>query len=375
VIATPGGPGINWRAVGRVIALVAALLGVLYVLSLIPKTVEVFIVATLIAYGIAPIVTRLSRRMPRIAAIVAAYLGLTAFFGVLLLVIVPDTIEQLQNVLAGGPVYVADVQTALASGTKWLQHVFGAHVVAARVQDLENQGMGTLSGMLGSVFVSAGTVVANVASAVAIGVMAVVLSYFFLSQRDAIRTSYYSLFSERAQPKAHIFAHEVGRVVGGFILGQAALCLICGVLTYIILLLFRFKYALLLGVVAGLLYAVPYIGIVFAVAFGFALGLLGGWKAAVLTAIIVTATSKFCDFLVPKIMGESVGVSPIAIIFAVFAGAELFGLWGLLLAIPAAALFKVVWTLWIHPWLTGKPAALPETQGSAPGADVVRALR
>jgi predicted PurR-regulated permease PerM len=55
-------------------------------------------------------------------------------------------------------------------------------------------------------------------------------------------------------------------------------------------------------------------------------------------------------------MGESVGVSPMAVIFAIFAGGELFGVWGLVLAIPAAALIKLAWIIWIHPWIRGRPA-------------------
>jgi predicted PurR-regulated permease PerM len=58
------------------------------------------------------------------------------------------------------------------------------------------------------------------------------------------------------------------------------------------------------------------------------------------------------NVLVPKIMGQSVGVSPIGVMFAVFAGGELFGIPGLLLGIPAAALVKILWRYFVAPWLT-----------------------
>ena len=57
------------------------------------------------------------------------------------------------------------------------------------------------------------------------------------------------------------------------------------------------------------------------------------------------------NILVPRIMGESIGVSPIGVMFAVFAGGELFGLPGLILGIPAAALIKLIWGYFIGPWL------------------------
>jgi len=114
----------------------------------------------------------------------------------------------------------------------------------------------------------------------------------------------------------------------------------------------------LLGIITGLLYAIPYLGVFLAVLLGAILGFLQSWQMALWSAGIIFGVTRIADMvLVPKVMGESVGVSPMSIIFAVFAGGELFGLWGLILAIPAAALFKVIWIVWLYPWLTGKPMA------------------
>jgi predicted PurR-regulated permease PerM len=200
-----------------------------------------------------------------------------------------------------------------------------------------------IEGALGSVT----GIVAAVANGIVVAIFGVMLSYFLLANSDAVRDSYYSLFPERLQKQARYFANEVGRVVGGFIVGQTVLC-----------------------VLAGVCYAIPYIGVVLAAVVGFALGALTSWQTGLLVALIIMVASKIVDFLVPKVMGDSVGVSPIAIIFAVFAGGELFGLWGLILAIPAAALFKVVWTLWLHPWLTGKPVVIEDAPNAVRSHEV-----
>jgi predicted PurR-regulated permease PerM len=74
------------------------------------------------------------------------------------------------------------------------------------------------------------------------------------------------------------------------------------------------------------------------------------------------------NVLVPKVMGESVGVSPIAVMFAVFAGGELFGLWGLILGIPAAALVRVLFQFFVLPSIVrmeGGDSAAPEARGDA----------
>jgi predicted PurR-regulated permease PerM len=77
------------------------------------------------------------------------------------------------------------------------------------------------------------------------------------------------------------------------------------------------------------------------------------------------------NVLVPKIMGGTVGVSPITVMFAVFAGGELFGLPGLILGIPAAAIAKLVWRYFLGPWLHGQIDAVDEVAPEPPAAIAV----
>ena len=210
--------------------------------------------------------------------------------------------------------------------------------------------------------VGAGSALVSVINAVIVGVTAIILSYYFLVNAPDIRRTYLSLFPERSQDKAKYLAKEAGRVFGGFVGGQIILCAFSGLFTFFGLELIQSDYAVLLGVLTGLLYAIPYLGVFAAILLGAALGFLQSWQTALWTVAIIFVVTKFADtVLVPKVMSESVGVSPMAVIFAVFAGGELFGLWGLILAIPAAALFKVLWTVWLYPWLSGKPAMDPSS--------------
>lgn len=365
MIGTPAGT-INWRAAGRFIIIAALIVGVLYVMTLIPKTIEVFVIATLIAYGLNPVVRRLSLRMPRTGAIIVVYIGLVLAAGVLFLILVPATLEQFQRVFENSPMYIEATRAFLQHAELWLKDRLGPLFASGQISQIETTAVDRLSASFEGIIGSASVIVVGIANGIVIAIFGVILSYFFLANSDAIRTSFYSFFPERAQKEARLFTREVGRVVGGFILGQAALCALTFALTYILLLLFHSQYALLLSVLAGLLYAVPYIGVLIAALAGLLLGALTSWKAGLLAMLIIFTTSKIVDFLVPKVMGDTVGVSPIAIIFAVFAGGEVFGLWGVILAIPAAALFKVIWELWLHPWLTGKPYVPAEESAAKP---------
>lgn len=350
----------SWKSAWRTAIIVAGVAGVVYFLTLIPKTVEVFIVATLIAYGVNPIVLRLTRRMPRAAAVALVYAGLVVVTVVASVIIIPDTVNQLQAFFNNGTAYFASAQQLIAGVQQWVADKFGSTVLPPQFSDIEGRAATELAALFNIAIAGAGNFVLGIANMLIIGITAVVLSYFFLSHTDEIRASFYSLFPERAQEKAHLFAREVAHAVGGFIFGQLVLCAFCGIATFIILLLARSQYALLLGVLTGLLYAIPYLGIMIALICGVMLGALQSWPMAIATVVVIFLVTRVADLvLVPKVMAESVGISPMAIIFAVFAGGELFGLWGLVLAIPAAAIFKVAWRVWLHPWLTGRtpPAA------------------
>jgi len=369
--------GFDWRRFGRIIAIIAGVVIFVYVLTLIPKTVEVFVLAAFIAFGVNPVVLRWSTRMPRLLAISLVYLALLAIVVVAALIIVPDTINQLQAVFANGSQYADDAQRLFLRVEYWVEARFRAHVLPPQFQDIERNTLDQASAWAQNALGSVSNFVVGIASAVLVGVAAIFLSYYLLANAADIRTFYYSLFPQRSRPAAHAFAHEVARIFGGYMIGNGLLFAFTAAATFAVLAIIHSQYALLLGIVTGLLYLVPYLGLLVAIIVGMALGLLQGWEFSLLTGGVIIGVTRISDYVIaPKVMGESVGVSPVTIIFALFAGGELFGLWGLLLAIPAAGIIKVVWTLWLRPWLTGEPAPLPElgehvSGAAAPAAAVV----
>lgn len=357
---------INWRAVWRTVILLAALGALLFFMTRIPRTIEVFIVATLIAYGVNPIVRWLCIRCPRPIAVAFVYAGLLVIILVAGIVIVPETVNQLEMFFGNSAAYLDSVQHFLNSAQQWLGARFGHYALPPQLQNIEGYALTKLGAMFNEALSGVGNFVINVANVIVISITAIILSYYLLTHSDEVRTTFYRLFPEKSQPLAQQFAREVARVFGGYIYGQVLLSTFCGIITFAALALAGFNYALLLGVLTGLLYAIPYLGVFAAVILGFLLGLLQSWKMAVFTVVAIFAITKIADtLLVPKVMGQSVGVSPMAIIFAVFAGGELFGLWGLVLGIPAAAIFKVIWNVWLHPWLTEHPLFLTADKSEA----------
>ena len=112
-----------------------------------------------------------------------------------------------------------------------------------------------------------------------------------------------------------------------------------------------FKYPLIIGLISAIAYAVPVIGMLVAQVIALVLCAPQGAWMILWVQVIMFSMARVSDMvLVPKIMGTSIGVSPIGVMFAVFAGGELFGFPGLILGIPAAALIKILWR-YFSPWL------------------------
>ena len=356
--SAPAAAGIDWRRIGRSTAIVVGLAVIAYVLTLIPKTVEVFVFGALVAFGVNPVVLRLSKRMPRLAAIALVYVIVFALVLLAALIVVPDTINQMQALFANSATYADDVHRFVLGVEAWVQSRFKAQLIPPQFQAIENQVLNEASSLAQNVLSNIGTFVVGIANAVIIGLGGIFISYYLLAHAADIRTFYYGLFPTRSQAAARTFAQEAARIFGGYMVGNGLLFAFTAAATFLVLAILQAPYALLIAILTGFLYLVPYLGLLVAIVIGMLLGLLQGWGTALEIGVAILAVTRVSDYAIaPKVMGQSVGVSPVTIIFALFAGGELFGLWGLIFAIPAAAIIKVVWNLWLRPWLTGEPSS------------------
>ncbi|HEV2879649.1 MAG TPA: AI-2E family transporter, partial [Candidatus Eremiobacteraceae bacterium] len=309
----------TWRALVRPVVLILVAVAAVALLRRIPMTIEVFIVATFIAYGINPLIRAMSKRMPRALVIVLVYASFLVLLLVGAVIVIPTAIDQLQSLYNNSGDYLAAAQAFVDKQEVWINKRFGGHMLPPQLKNVEDAAVSRLSDFLQSAISGVGGLVVWVIGAVVIGVTGIILSYYFLVNAYAIRETFLGLFPERSQPNAKFFAAEVGRVFGGFVGGQIILCAFSGLFTFFGLELIGSAYAVLLGILTGLLYAIPYLGIFAAVVIGVLLGLLQGWQVAVWTAVIIIVVTKFADMvLVPKVMSESVGVSPVGIILSYY---------------------------------------------------------
>ena len=312
--------------------------------SRIPRTLTVFVIAAFIAFGVTPVVARLERLIARPLAIALVYLGLVALAVVLTLLVVPETLVQLQILATNAPAYMNGVQSSIDGVQTFLRLHFGRGYLPPGYNDLRGLIAERISSGFVTTLASLTDIVIRTFTAAFIGISALVLSAFFVLRGERVVEGAYDLLPPARRPLARALGIELAQVFGSYVSGQVALCAITGALIYAFTLVTGFKFALLLGILAGIAYAVPFVGMIVAHLAALVLAAPQGTQTVVWVQIVVFTVARVADnLLVPKIMSESVGVSPIVVMFAVFAGGELFGLPGLLLGIPAAALVKVAW--------------------------------
>lgn len=357
-----------WRRIILVIAAIALLVAVWIFIEHIPRTVTIFLIAAFIAFGVQPIARRLEGpRIPKALAIAIVFTVLLVLIVVGLVIIVPLTIGQLQVLGSNLPTYIAEVQNWLTSFEFWLQNrVPGLHI-PPNAFNLGNLGSTQMAVLATGTLASLGAILIGTATAFFVAFSAIVLSFFFLLNDTQIAEGFTAMFPADRRETARKLASEVTETFGSFISGQVIVCAITGIVIAVLSALIGFRFSLILGIISAVGYAIPVIGMVIAQLVAIVLSApQGGWMVLWVQVIMLVMGRISDNILVPRIMGSSVGVSPIGVMFAVFAGGELFGIPGLLLGIPAAALFKILWRYFVAPWLTARRDRSEERATSTP---------
>ncbi|HTA39028.1 MAG TPA: AI-2E family transporter [Candidatus Acidoferrales bacterium] len=365
-----------WRRIGWIAGVIAAAVVIWWIAEHIPRTISIFVIAAFIAFGVQPIAVRLERHMPKPLAITIVFAALLLLIAVGLTIVVPLTIDQTQQLAANIPAYAAATESWVNGLEAQLMEHFPQLHIPSNALDLSHVGSSQVTTVVTGTIASIGTIAVNTMTALFMAFSAIILSFFFLLYDSQVAEGFAAMFPPARRETARKLAAEVTQVFGSYISGQVIVSAITGAVIAILSAIIGFKFSLIIGIVAGVAYAIPIIGMLIAEIIAVPLCVPQGLFMVVAVQVIMFGMARVSDnVLVPKIMGESVGVSPIGAMFAVFAGGELFGIPGLILGIPAAALIKIVWRYFVAPWLHSQfetpaapaaPAPVPEAPEKKP---------
>ena len=329
---------VQWAAVG---------LGALWVVWLLAPILSPFVFSALLGWLGDPMVDRLEARgLKRNTAVLLVFSAMTLLLVVAAILLVPVLEQQIVTLVESLPRY-RDwfVQVALP----WIEHRTGLQILSwldpERLFQLIREHWQSAGGMaatvLGYVSRSGFALMGWLANIVLLPV----LTFFFLRDWDLLVARVGALVPRDHYDTVRRLARESDEVLGGFLRGQLTVMLILGVLYAIGLWAVGLNLGILIGLVAGLLTFVPYLGPASIVVFGglAALVQFGDWQHLAGVAVVFTVGQIIESYwLTPKLVGDKIGLHPMAVIFAVMAGGTLFGFLGMLLALPVAAVVNVL---------------------------------
>jgi len=315
----------------------------LHFLGAIRTTGLLVVGAMLFAYVVYPLVRRLSERLPGIVAILIVYAFIAIVVGSALALVVPALANDLTNFAKTLPDLTLQLQRELIAPHNPLvrripdnDRLYLANLPSQFNAVVQKYGVDTLQRSL--------TVVVSTVSIAATLVIIPVLTAYMLLEASDVRRQILGLFSPKHRAKANTMIDELDKVVGGFIRGQLIDGAIVGTMIFVMLLILHVPYALLIGVSAGLLNFIPYAGAVIGFIPSVLLALAyNGPTNALLVAIFFAVIQQIDgNFVAPRVLKDAVGLSPLYIIISILVGSELFGIVGTFLAVPVAAMLRVL---------------------------------
>ncbi|MGM0576513.1 MAG: AI-2E family transporter [Myxococcota bacterium] len=335
----------GWAKFAWALGALAFLAAVVWIALQVPGFTVPFLVAFLIAYLLDPIVDRFEARgVPRAASIgVLLVLFLLVLAGVVF-TLGPQIVDQLRQI----PAKLAALGEALPG---WLEDTFGVQLpetIEATVEqvlgglDVDEKALLEPAGRIAEwIYGGTTSVVAFVLALTLIPVFA----FYLLRDFDDIVARLDGLVPVHLRPAVRARFREIDEVISAFVRGQMLVALVLAVLYAVGLTLVGLPLALVVALVAGVGNLIPYVGTTIGVILATLMALLDwqGWLH-LLGVYGVFAVVQFLEgwFITPRVVGESVGLSPLTVIVAILVFGELFGFIGVLIAVPVTAVLLIL---------------------------------
>jgi predicted PurR-regulated permease PerM len=320
------------------VAVLTVLFGA-WLLVQIRSTLVLLVIGILFASAIEPLVNRLRRRgLSRGQSILVVYLGLLLLLAAVAFAVVPPLVQQGSTLFNDIPNIISDLRSqALNSDSRFIQRngVRAAdealdyyNRIKAQPPIEQDQALAFATSVGGSLF----TVVT-----------VLIVAFYWMTEKAIVKRLVLGLFPIQKRDRAHALWDEIESRIGGWTRGQMLLCLVIGLLSTIGYRLIGLEFWLPLGLVAGISEIIPFVGPVIGGGAAMMVALTESWqKAAVVLVFAVALQQLEGAFLVPRVMRNAVGMTPLTVILAVLIGGSLAGPLGAVLAIPVGAAAQVL---------------------------------
>ncbi len=329
----------SWSLLGTLLLLGVTIWVLAHVANLIPAVVF----ALAILFVLNPIVTRMHRAgIPRLLGSCLSYLALAGLLTLVGWATIPAISSQASDFGDRFP----EIYNRSANQVQEWSDDLGLTIDVPDYDELRErfQEAADNGDFLTNNLSRIGDVTLTILETLLLIIFAPVVAFYLLIDLPKLRERAQALLPDRLRGEVTHVSNAVGNAVGGFIRGQLLVALIVGVMTSIGFYLIGLPFWLLIGMIAGFLNIIPFVGPWVGGTLGVLVGLTeSNLSTAVLAALVAIVVQQIDNhFITPNVLGVTVRLHPATIIFALLIGGTLGGLWGVLLAVPTVAVIKII---------------------------------
>jgi predicted PurR-regulated permease PerM len=316
------------------------------IISVLSDVLLPFVLGMILAYFLDPLANLLeSKGLSRLMAtmLIAVLFGLLGF--IFFLIIGPLLFTQLSELASQIPTYFKQLRDIIITGSEaWFGKIFPGSELGAEeaMQNMAKESAKHLTGLLKSVWTSGKAVF----SFLSLILITPVVTFFLLKDWNHLIAKVDGWLPRDHAPIIRLLVKRINRSIAGFIRGQVTISIFVGVFYSVALTMLGLKYGLLIGLTAGLLNIVPFLGSLAGFIISGTMAVVQYWPEwqpiMYVLGIFLFGQMVDTNFLTPKIIGDKIKLHPVWLIFALIVSGYLFGLLGMLIAIPLAAAIGVL---------------------------------
>ncbi len=343
---------ITWTVIGWIVLL----LGALWLLGRLWTVLLPLALGLIIVFFLRPPVEWLAaRKVPRLVAVLLCYLLAVAVLvggGVILTPVVATQAADFTSALPG---YVERLQAAADRTILRYEELLPAWLLEAVSSAAESATgeVGGVASIIAGQLVAIGNRVFGIVTGLVTGT---VIGFYLLYTLPAVGPGIIESMPPGWRRTAREIGARVEESVGGFLRGQLILMVIVGIMTWVGMLIIGMPYSGFIGVLAGILEFIPYLGPIAAAAVAIVIGLMTDPILALWALIVMVFIQQIeSNVARPKVMGDAMGLHPVVVMLAIIGATTLFGFIGLLLSVPVLGIVKVLYGYWAErrgwsPW-------------------------
>lgn len=333
---------------------VAAILIILLIMQM--KEIALLIFASFVlACSLNPAVDKLSTKMPRSLASTIVITGAILVAVLFLIPIVSISIKEIQQVFNNIPLFIKNIIDFISNKT-----IMGKPIIEyVDINALTNTSSQMASGIVNK---SINFTVAFM-EAITIVITMGVIVFYMVNEKNLVRDAIVLIFPPKMKKRAKEVYENIEHKVGGYVIAQVLSMSTVAIFTAIGLMVLKVQYAVLLGLIAGILDIVPIVGPTLAFILGILCASPQGWLIVILTAVVYLAAQWVSNnFVRPLVFGKFLDLHPLIIIFAFLIAAQFIGVWGVILSPAIAALLLTLFDELYLKTINGKQEKMEEEE-------------